>query len=131
VREFSRAAEFHHPEVALVGEDEPAFVVEIKDGVRVLRQRGFERQEQKSSRHAQMRDQHQPAFQLEQHVLAAPRDALDATPAQASREHGGRRLRRKPRAQKFGCHDTTRADETIERACDEFDFGKLRHKKRC
>jgi hypothetical protein len=77
-----------------------------------------------------MCDEHLRAFQLEQDVLAAPRHALDATPAQTPREDRWRRVRRETGAQQSRGRHAARSEEAVEGARDEFDFGQLRHKKR-
>jgi hypothetical protein len=63
-------------------------------------------------------------------MFAAPRDAFDAPPPQHAREEGGRRFRRKTGAQKSGGDDAPTANQIVQRACDQFNFGKFGHKNR-
>jgi hypothetical protein len=60
-------------------------------------------------------------------VLAAPADAVDARAAQETRELTRRALGRESGTQQFRAGDDATADETVERACDEFDFGQFGH----
>jgi hypothetical protein len=74
-----------------------------------------------------VRDEDVAVVHLGEDVFAAASDALDPRAAQKARELARRVLGREPRSQKLRRRDDAPADETVEGARDEFDFGQLGH----
>jgi hypothetical protein len=104
-----------------------AAVVELEEGVGVRRERPVRREQEKAAGHAQVRDEHAPAVELEEDVLAAPRDRLDARAAQEPRERARGDVGREARPQEPRRVDAPAACVAVEGARDEFDLGEFGH----
>ena len=77
-------------------------------------------------RHAEMQQQEAGLVELDQDVLAAPRQPADQRPGEPLGQH----RRERPtqiRAAQFGAHDAPAGHAQRQAAADGFDFGKLRH----
>jgi hypothetical protein len=74
-----------------------------------------------------VRDEHARVIEVEKQMLAAPPDRFDGRSFERTRELTRRVLRRKPRSQQLGLDNLSATQNFVERACDQFDFRKLRH----
>lgn len=113
--------------MALVGEDEPPPIVELKKGVRVRGELSLRGKEEKSAGHAEVRDEDMRVAHIEQHVLAASGDVGESRAAERAREAARRNLRREAGADERCRHNAPPAQEAVKRARDEFNFRQFRH----